>query len=407
MKLTRHRMLLAGVVGVAAVVIPVSVPFVESQLAGVAAATSTLASPDHITYVQGTGTGGTYFEYIPGDGSATTTQVITPSGRCGTPTVATSPAILGLSGLLYPPDRDISGPPDNDDYLGSPSPVPVGSSRQHTGVCGFPSYSQIENVPFLGEEGLDFTTLGANPAIGSNRIFSDAQIQLQSEQWWPGAPIPVTLVELLGGSQVGSTTCTIPSPVGSIITADTNGNSSCSVTQAPISGFDTVEVEVPHDYTAVSVVGTSTFTLAPQVCGGQSISSSGPISATLSIPSSGGCQSYTSFSSSIDTSGNQNLTYDAYSPNLLTVPYTFTTPWAPQTDCAPVTDPPANPLPTCSPSRITLNGSTYTDQSYCSTPTTADPLCTENKTYNYTQFPGQTQITETWGSLLDWGVTHH
>ena len=67
-------------------------------------------------------------------------------------------------------------------------------------------------------------------------------------------------------------------------------------------------------------------------------------------------------------------------------------------------------MPTCSPSQITLNGTTYTDQTYCATPTTADPLCTESKTYNYIQFPTaqtETQITETWGGLLDWGVIRH
>lgn len=403
MKLTRHRMLLAAAIGVAAVAIPVSVPFVESAIGG-----ASTTGPDVITYVQGAGTGGTYFEYSVGsDGIGTpTTQVITPSGKCGTPTVSGTP-VLGTSGLLYPPDKDAPGQPDDNDYSGSPSSVPVGSSKQHTGVCGFPFYSQIENVPFLGEEGLDFTTRGANSAIGSNRIFSDAQIQLQSEQWWPGKSIPVTLVEYLAGSQVGSVTCTIPSPVGSVVTADTNGNSSCSVTQSPVSGFDTVEVEVPQDNTSVSVVGTSTFTLAPQVCGGQSISSSaGPASATLNIATGGGCQSYTAFTSTT-TSNGTTLTYNSYSPT--PVPFTFTVQWPDQPDCAPVTDPPANTLPTCPATQVSLDDVNFTDQSYCAAPTNpGDPLCTESKTYNYVNVNGttETQITETWGGLIDW-VTRH
>ena len=402
MQLTRHRILLAGVIGVAAVVVPVSVPFVESELGG-----ASTTGPDVITYVQGAGTNGTYFQYTVGsDGIGTpTTQYITPSGKCGTPTVSTPPAILGLSGLLYPPDKDISGQPDNDDYLGSPSPVPVGSSKQHTGVCGFPFYWQIENVPLLGEEGLDFTTLGASPAIGTNRIFSDAQIQLQSEQWWPGAPIPVTLVESLGGRQVGSTTCKVPSPVGSIITADTNGNSSCSVTQSPISGFDTVEVELPQDYTAASVVGTATLTLAPQVCGGQSITASpGPASATLNIASGGGCQSYTAFSSTT-TSNGTTLTYNSYSP--APVPFTFTVQWPNEAECQPGNDSQLSPLPECAPTQVSLDGVTYLDQTYCAAPTNpGDPLCTESKAFNYVNVAGMTdtQITETWGGLIDWSV---
>ena len=83
----------------------------------------------------------------------------------------------------------------------------------------------------------------------------------------------------------------------------------------PVSGFDTVEVEVPQEFTSVSVVGTSTFTLAPQVCGGQSITSTGPVTATLSIPPGGGCQSYTAFTSST-TAPTQNLTYNAYTPTI-------------------------------------------------------------------------------------------
>ena len=50
----------------------------------------------------------------------------------------------------------------------------------------------------------------------------------------------------------------------------------------------------------------------------------------------------------------------------------------------------------------------FTDQTYCATPTAAVPLCTENKTFNYVSVGGttDTQITETWGSLLDWVVRH-
>jgi hypothetical protein len=405
MKLTRYRILLAGVVGVAAATIPLSVPFVESAIGG--ASTPTPVVPDVLTYVQGAGTNGTYFQYTTGsDGIGTpTTQVITPSGKCGTPTVSGTP-ILGLSGLLYPP----SG------YSGSPKTVPVGTLKQHTGVCALPFPWQVENVPFVGTEGLDFTTVGANSAIGTNRIFSDAQIQISSQQWWPGAPIPVQLVEYLGGNEVGSVTCKIPAPLGSTITADTNTNSVCSGT-VPVSGFDTVEVEVPQYFTSVSIVGTSTFSLAPQVCGGGSISSSGPVSATLNVTGTG-CQSYTSFSSSnTNTPGHgQTITFNGYSVG--SVPFKVTVAWPAQADCQPGQDPanadPGPPypngvyyqaaLPTCVPTQFSFNGTTYYDQTYCSTATTADPLCTQNKQYNYVSVNGadETQITETWLGLIDW-----
>ena len=154
MKLTRHRILLAGVMGVAAVVVPVSVPFVASQLAGVPPPPPRSHPRTTSPTSRGRVPAALISSTSPADGIGDpTTQVITPSGKCGTPTVTGTPAILGLSGLLYPADTDKdTRPPDNDDYRGSPSPVPVGSFKQHTGVCGFASYWQIENVPFLGEE---------------------------------------------------------------------------------------------------------------------------------------------------------------------------------------------------------------------------------------------------------------
>jgi len=411
MKLTRHRMLLAGVIGVAAVAVPLSAPFVASEIGG--AANAVPLSPDVLTYVQGAGTNGTYFSYAVGsDGIGTpTTQVITPSGKCGTPTVTGTP-VLGLTGRLYPPgtDKDTSLP-DTDDYSGTPSTVPVGSFKQHTGVCAVSWPWVIANVPGRGQEALDFTTVGANSAIGSNRVFSEAQIplELQEEAWWNQSSTTVTLVEYLAGSVAGTQTCTITGEEGTTITADTAGNAVCTGS-SPLRGFDTVEIQVPQDGSEVSVVGTSTFNLAPQVCGGQSITATGPIAATLSIPSGGVCQSYTSFTSSNDSSG-QNLTYDEYSPGT-TVPFTFVIPWAPQAECQPGNDPTVNnmttPLPECAPTQVTLDGTTYTDQTYCAAPSSTQVLCTENKTFNYVPDGAltQTQITETWGGLVDWAIRH-
>jgi len=411
MKLTRHRMLLAGVIGIAAVGVPLSIPFVASEIGGAANAAPFV--PDVLTYVQGSGTSGSSFSYTVGsDGIGTpTTQVITPSGRCGTPTVTGTP-VLGLIGRLYPPDRDLSLP-DTDDYAGTPSTVPVGSSKQHTGVCAVSAPWDIANDPGRGQEALDFTTVGANSAIGSTRVFSDAQIplQLQEEASWNQSSTTVTLVEYLAGTVAGSQTCTITGEEGTTITADTAGNAVCTGS-SPVRGFDTVEAQVPQDGSQVSVVGTSTLTLAPQVCGGQSITSTGPIAATLSIPSGGVCQSYTSFTSSSDSSG-QNLTYDEFSPGTK-VPFTFVIPWAPQPECQPGNDPTVNnttsPLPECAPTQVTVDGTTYTDQTYCAAPSATQVLCTESKAFNYVLLPDgtttDTQITETWGGLIDWAIRH-
>ena len=246
MRLTRNRVLLAGAIGVAAVALPVSVPFAATQLGGGVASPSTPPPPDVITYNQTTGTAGTYVEYVPAGNTAdATTQTVTPSGKCGTPTVTGTP-LLDLAGLLYPPDVDPPGTPDTNDYLGTPSPAPVGSFKQHTGVCAVGAPWTVDNVPPRGEEALDFS-VGANTAMGTNRIFSDAQIALQNEGFWPwSGTIPVQLVEYLGGSQVATQACTIPVNPKSTTIVDTSTNAACTGSTA-LTGFDTVEIEVPQD----------------------------------------------------------------------------------------------------------------------------------------------------------------
>src|SRR5437870_2312389 len=67
------------------------------QLEG-AAATST--NPDKIQYVQTTGANGTYIKYVPGDGSAPTSQSVTGGGGCATPTVS-GPPILAFRAKYY------------------------------------------------------------------------------------------------------------------------------------------------------------------------------------------------------------------------------------------------------------------------------------------------------------------
>ena len=416
MRLTRTRMLFAGAIGVAAVAIPVSVPFAASQLGGGVASPSTPVSPDVVTYNQTATTAGTNVQYVPAGNTANaTTQTVTPSGKCGTPTVSGAP-LLALAGLLYPADTDTDTTvPDTDDYSGSPSPVPVGSSHLRTGVCAVGPANQIDNSPGRGQEALDLS-VGSNTVMGTNRIFSDARITLlageetREEDRGPSA-IPVQLVEYLAGSHVATQTCSISGDDETPTVVDTNTNAVCTGTTA-LRGFDTVSVEVPLDETGVSVVGTSTFTLAPQVCGGQSITSTGPVSATLKIAPNGGCQSYTAFTSTTSPSGTL-LTYDEFSPGT-TVPFSFVIPWSNQPECQPGLDPTVNttssPLPQCAPTQVSLDGMTYTDQTYCAVATAAQPLCTVNKDYNYvlgadgvTTF---TQITETWSGLVDWVVRH-
>jgi len=61
------------------------------------------------------------------------------------------------------------------------------------------------------------------------------------------------------------------------------------------------------------------------------------------------------------------------------------------------------------PTQVTIDGVNFSDQTYCPAASAAQPTCTTNKVYHYIVVNGtpMTQITETWDSLVDWGVTRH
>jgi len=442
------RLLLAGATALAVVGIPITAAVVTGVGTGVASS-SPPPPPDVIQYVQSTTattatkattteTSRTYsysYVYTPGNGSGAATQTLTPSGRCGTPTVSgtssggtvssASPAgagFLSLGGKLYPAN----------DYSGTPVAATVGASRAHTGVCAIGGPQTIDNRTStystrVGAEALDFG-VGSSSTIGSNRLFSSAQVTLEREGGYGGtsgddddfrtgtgtpAPVSVRMIESYAGSLVASQTCTFTGADETDIVGDTNLNSTCTGTAATVP-FDTLEVQDLTVNSAVSVVGTSTFTLANQVCGGGSVTATGSVAATLSVPSTAtGCESYSTFSSLTDpTTGQTSLIFNAHSSTPQTS-FTVNVPWNPQPACQPgqpTSDTTVNPLPTCAPTLVSLDGVTYSDQTYCSHPTTANPLCTQNKVYNYIQDPTtnaeETQISETWVGFQDWSMRH-
>lgn len=420
MRFSAKRLLLSGVMALGVIGVPVTAAVVTGTGSGVASS-STPPPPDVIQYVQAVAgkTSSYAFAFTPGNGSAPTTQTLTPSGKCGTPTPSGA-GFLNLAGKLYPAT----------DYSGTPAAAVVGASRAHTGVCAIGGAQTIDNRTSsysskVGAEALDFGA-GGSPTIGTSRLFSRAQITIEREGGYgtgddddfrtsssTPSPVSIRLLESYAGSLVAAQTCTITGPSESDITADTNLNATCTGTAASVP-FDTVELQVLTVNAAVSVVGTSTFTLADQVCGGGSVTSTGSVAATLSVPSTAtGCESYSAFSSVTDpTTGQTNLLFNAHSSTPQT-PFSVQIPWNPQPACQPgqpASDPTVNPLPTCAPTLVSLDGVTYSDQTYCSHPTTADPLCTQNKVYNNIQDPTsgaeETQITETWVGFQDWSMKH-
>ncbi len=147
-----------------------------------------------------------------------------------------------------------------------------------------------------------------------------------------------------------------------------------------------------------------TFTRPTQICGSQQIQSTGPVTATFAdtAPAGTDCKTYDGFSSTTGADGqDQTLSFNG-SPGSGDIPLTITIPWAPETECQPAPPTPEDPLPQCAPTQVSLDGVTFTDQTYCAS---ASPgiLCTQSKSYNYVVVDGvtETQITEIWLGDVD------
>jgi hypothetical protein len=434
MKFTLKRSFVVAAVGIAAVITPLAL---TSALTGVtkapgtvAGATGTQSSPDQILYGQTTGTPSTFYEYVPGNGSASTTQTVSAkNGKCGTPSVSGAP-ILAVTAKLY------SASPNANYYTNASGPATVGTSGLATGVCDISPAWSLENKSGQGAEALDFSP-GSNTVIGSNRTFTDAQIPIQRKD--SGVAQPGATVQLVefdsSGNQLASQTCTISGGQGTQITADTNGpGTGGNCTGSSASFFSTVEVRNLTTSTSLSVVGPdATFTLGSVVCGQQTIQSTGPVAATLTVNAAPSvCKSYTSFSSGPNANGQETLMFNGFSAGA--IPFTVNITWPAVPLCQPYDDsnhpdqssvpiPPAQTLPTCAPHEFSFDNVTYYDQAYCQTPSPPGPgivpeqeLCTANKAYNNvtvnpdgsvtpittaSNAPG-TQITETWVGDIDW-----
>jgi hypothetical protein len=391
MNFTPKRLLVAGVVAIAAIATPVSLSVVLPGVGSPPASPASPTIPDKVIYAQGTSSGSNFIEYVPGNGSTPTTETVTSGGQCDALTINGVP-LLNLTGLLY----------SSDTYVGGKITAEVvGANNGRTGVCAIGPDWAIDNGGTSGAEALDFA-VGANSLV-YGRDFSGAQLALQAES---GSPITVELVESLGGAQVASQTCTISSSQ-TTITAETQGPSGGACSTNPGTAgpqFDTLEIRDLTVGTSVSVVGPkSTFTMSHQICGNQQIQSQGPVTASLTdtAPSGTECKNYTTFNSTVGTDGqNQILSFNAFASG--DIPLAMTVPWAPETECQPAEPTETDPLPECPPTQISYDGLTFTDQTFCAS---ASPgtLCTTKKTYHYIVVNGvtETQITEHWVGDVD------
>jgi hypothetical protein len=237
---------LLGALGASLAVAPLAIAQVATW--GTAGAS---VGVDTIQYVQSAdGHSGSYVQYVPGDGSAPTSQPITAArgdgdgdaDDCGTPTVSGAP-ILSFSALVY--NRPVNRVP----YTGWPSAAAVGTSKGRTGACAIqPNWAINES------ESLIFS-VGSNPLV-AGRLLTEANLQFQRQDKGSDPPLQVKLIERNGSAVVASQTSTLTGGSGTTWTVDTG---------LVLVGFSSIEIQVtsPSSWAAISVVGpSSTFSFA-------------------------------------------------------------------------------------------------------------------------------------------------
>jgi hypothetical protein len=441
------------VLAVSAVVTPILLTQLGGGGVASAAALPNTSNFDEIQYNQDTGNAHAYYSFVPWSGSTaptagkTTTQSMTGGGGC-------SPG-PNFPGLPPTPLLDVTGQANG-------APANVAAFKFRTGVC--PGNSG-QNQLITANEGLTFGLGTGNDAIiGKNRSFADAQIVV-ARQDSNTDTATANLIESSAGSQVGEQQIQIPSGTANWV-LDTGCGTLVASSQgnpAPCSGantklFDQVQFVLTGLATdAVSVVPTSIFYLSKTLCEGDTVSvtstdgtaTSGQVSASVTLQGTDKtvCKSYVLFSASANDpkiiQGNVSTkTVKFDSQPLAGSHFTVKVDWGtdpycrPDVDGAQTTGPGTVGTPTCLPTWVSTNGGPYQPQTYCSSATAADPLCTTSRKFAYVPVTagdpdndgdlafendgwdgpvdaaggptsdGNTavDITETWDGVTDWGM---
>jgi hypothetical protein len=423
MRFSAKRLIGAGVIGVAAIVTPLSLTV---ALSGVGSAPSSVAGAqgpfDEIVFNQTTGTPADTDQYLPAGGVPTPNpaQGLNVSGNCAT-TTGGGTAILSICGEVY----------SSLSYIGAPKAASLGTNVTATGVSAISPAWTIDNKSNKGAEAIQFSP-GDPKVIGSNRVLTGAQIPVQRKDTGNTgiSQVNVQLAELdSSGTVLGTQNCTIAGNTGTQILADPNNAALCPVGTAAAGGgvpstFQTIEVRDTTSSTSISVVeGTSaagapisaTFELATSVCSGQTVGSvdqGGGAVASLSLPPAAPgtapvCKSYTAFTSTIDpNTGLSTVSFNGFSST--NVQLTLHIVWPAVPLCSPYVDAPGSPAPggttgitdapgvvggavgdMCPVHSFQLNGAPFTDQGYCQTSQAPgagielqQELCTVTKNYN-------------------------
>jgi hypothetical protein len=365
------------------------VPTVALALGGVGAfvanqpgASAATAGPDTVQYSQQNGKNGDYLQYIPGDGSAKTTQSVTGGGGCATPN--TTNPVLAFSAVSYP-----------NGYAQPSTPAIVGTYNNRTGVCAIPQAWSVE----VGE-GLIFKP-GPN-SLTTGRLFTRAQLVLEREDKAGGT--------LTGQAVLKNSSSAAPPVVQQF--QMTTGPLQFDTGIVP-AGFDSIEINVLSPSSgSISVVGpTSTFTFASKICPGQAITqtstdgttSSGQVTATINYVGGAGtaCKSYTSFvTTTQDPGSSDGKSVTFLSSQLANAHITIHIDWGYLPYCrADATV--AGDGPPC-PTTLVDFGQGLHPQTYCVAATASTAMmCTTQKNFKYIADPADGTKTVAW-ETEDW-----
>ena len=407
--------LVVGAALLAAASLPVILSGSGSSVVRSSAASA--SGQDEIQYVQTTGNSGTYIQFVSGStGKVTAKESVTSGGGCATPTPSGNP-LIDFNGFLY----------SDGSYANPPTTGIVGAYKQRTGVCALGQAWSIDNVPpgtapQTGAEALDFTLLPQSGqtmnSLVAGRIMSRAVLNLQRSDKLT-IPVVVEFVETLQGTQTGSQCYSLPDTNAHSLDSNatlTYDSADCANNAAPSAGFDTLEVRVITGGGSVSVVGpSSTFYLANQICGGQTIATTsaqdsnyGQISFSVTLQAAATvCKSYTAFDAiqNVNPDGTLNglKQTDFNSFGSGDIHFTFKVDWGNFPQCTPDGLEPG--LPACPPTQVEVNNeTTYSNQTYCAAASYPNqPLCTTSRNYSYVTVPAgtYTDIQETWDGLID------
>ncbi|HUE61160.1 MAG TPA: hypothetical protein VMO88_16450 [Acidimicrobiales bacterium] len=416
----RRRKKLVAVIGAVAVAAPLTVFGVTGGGSLLKASSASATSQDYIQYAQGSGAHGSYVEYFPGNGGTPTTDTISSGGGgCSAPTL--SPPKGGSGVLLGFPAYDYdTNYATRTTVTSNGKTVSAGAYQQKTGVCGGIGQDYtIDNSGGSGAsaaEALDFT-IGTDPSV-AGRLFSRAQLNLQQQSSATGTVIVELVETITGNAGAPVTECYSVSP-GAARVVDTNtpdqtNTPGCANSGNPLlTGFNDIEIRTLTPGGGVSVVGpTSTFFLATQICGmppngtpyGATTNGTSTINFIVTLPN-GVCKTFTDFEAGQQTINGQPVnvaTFDAFSSGA--VHYTLTTNWGNQQECSADGSALADGTTTlCPKTQLSLDGQTFTNETYCGGATAADPVCVIKKTYSYSTANSvtSTDIQEMWDALFD------